>query len=302
MLISKRFLPHYNKESGFTITEILIAAFLGILVTSTAYTALIIHQRSVLNDISRTRLSQNLRSAMDFISVDSRQAGEQLPGIFPAIILENGEAEGSDTLTLRRNILSEEFTICSTINAGSSTSLISLVSNDPGTPPVCVYGSQAVALNTWEQHRIKEGGSFKAYIFNVGTRKGEFITVTSTTDSGAQMTLSIENQNLINEYPAYTSVVYAIEEWKYSLDPDNILKITSNEDENDIKNIAFDITNFSVEITLKNNTTVTEFMETENWRDISGIKVTLNGKTSTGKKILIDSLTSTFFPRNILSL
>lgn len=299
---SRQFSLLCSNEKGLTILEILIGSFLGVLVTATAYSALIIHQRSVINDVHRTRLSQNLRSALDFLAVDSRQAGEQLPAIFPAIILTDGGAGQPDVLTFRRNILSEEITVCSDIAAGSNLSTISMVSAVAGAPPVCVYGSQSIALDTWEEHRSAEGGSFKAYIFNTGTRLGEFITITNTVDSGVQMSLSSDNQSVTNAYPAYTSVVYVIEEWRYELTENNILTLTENQDEDGVKNIAFDITGFEVKIISEDGTVLDDFAATDNWDTITGIQVTLSGQTDTGKKVITDSINSTFFPRNILSL
>lgn len=293
---------HLHNESGMGLLELLVASALGMIVAAMAYGVLVLHQRNVIDDVHRTRLSQNLRAVMDFLAVDIRQAGEQLPAIFPSIILQNGTSGGTDTLILRRNIISEPLTVCANLNNGTTVTTISLNSTASGTPPVCVYGGQTTALSKWSQYRADKGGSFKAYIFNTSTKKGQFITVTSTTNSGSTMSLGISSAVMTESYPRNTSVLYALEEWKYSVNADKFLSIVENEESSSEKFIAFDIEDFQVTIKLKSGSSLTTFDTTNNWGDISAIQIVVSGETSTGKKTFSDSLSSEFLPRNILSL
>ena len=285
-----------------TILELLVSSFLGLLIVGMAFSTLMSSQRTVTGDINRTRLSQNLRSVMDFLAVDSRQAGEQLPGIFPAIALADGGGTNPDTLTFRRNIISESLTICSNINAGSNLGNINLTTNSGGRPPVCVHGSQKVAYDSWNDYLAEKGGEFKAYIFNTSTRQGEFFTITGLSDAGSTMNLIASNKTFTNTYPRYTSVLYVIEEWQYSLSNDRELILVENQDNLAAKKIAFDITGFQVSIKLNDGSSLDTFDDTNRWGNISAIEISLEGESSSGKQIYKDSLNSKFFPRNILSL
>lgn len=295
-------LPPLDNQKGMGLLELLVASVLSMLVAAMAYGVLALHQRNVIDDVHRTRLSQNLRAALDFLSVDVRQAGEQLPAIFPAILLQNGSSGGSDTLILRRNILSEPLTICSTLSTGSTITNIALNNTASGTPPVCIYGGQTTALSKWSDYKTEKGGSFKAYLFNTSTKTGQFVTVTTLTNTGSMMSIGITSATMLDNYPQNTSVLYALEEWTYSVNNEGFLGIIENQETTAEKYIAFDIEDFQVQVTLQNGTTLDTFSATNAWAEIAAIEIEVSGKTSTGKKTIQDSLRSEFLPRNVLSL
>lgn len=296
----------HNSDSGMTILELLVASFLGLLMLGMTFSATHSNQRLYTHDLARTRVNQNLRSAMDFIGTDVRQAGEQLPRNFPAIQLTNGEDGEQDQLILRRNLMTEVLTLCSSINAGATLTSIPISSNTSGAPPACVYGGQTISYTAWTNYITAEGGEIKAFIFNLSTRQGEFITITGGVDSGSNMYLSNSNTPFANSYSEYSSAIYILEEWKYMLGTlegeENLLKIIQNGDEDTERNLVYGITEFQVQIILEDDTIQQAFSTTDNWSTIKAIDILLSGEEQGSKRLATGSLNSRFFPRNVLSL
>ena len=84
--------------------ELIVSAGIGLgLLAATA--GVVMSNRGLFNvDMVRTKLNQNLRSSLDIVGMNVREAGENLPGAFPAVELIDGGA-GPDHLILRRNLL-----------------------------------------------------------------------------------------------------------------------------------------------------------------------------------------------------
>src|SRR5690606_14236408 len=93
----------FDGESGFTLIEAIVAmGLMGVVMTMVVGHVLSIHE-GYHTDVVRTRINSNLRSAMDMVAMNIRQAGENLQSSFPALVLEDGGADNPDTLILRRN-------------------------------------------------------------------------------------------------------------------------------------------------------------------------------------------------------
>jgi len=296
----------HNSDSGMTILELLVASFLGLLMLGMTFSATHSNQRLYTHDLARTRVNQNLRSAMDFIGTDVRQAGEQLPENFPAIELINGEEGAPDQLILRRNLMTEVLTLCNNINSGESLIALPISSSSFGAPPACVYGGQTISYNAWTNYITGEGGEIKAYIFNLSTREGEFITITGGIDSGSNMYLINSNTPFAYSYTQYNSAIYILEEWTYTLGTaegeENLLKIIQNGDVETERNLVYGITEFQVQIILEDDTIQQAFSSVDNWSTIKAIDLVLSGEEQGSKRLATGSLNSRFFPRNVLSL
>src|SRR5690606_12792998 len=127
-------------NSGFTLVELMVAAGIGLgLLAATA--GVVLSNRGLFNiDMVRTRLNQNLRSSLDIIGMNVREAGENLPGSFPAVELINGNDE-PDELVLRRNLVDEVLKLCVVIDIGTAAPFIFAI---PGTTQGCTYDDQQV--------------------------------------------------------------------------------------------------------------------------------------------------------------
>ncbi len=64
-----------KKNSGFSIIELLIAIFLGLIVITAVYCLFILQNQTYVNQNQIAEMQQNVRSAMDIFSADFRLAG-----------------------------------------------------------------------------------------------------------------------------------------------------------------------------------------------------------------------------------
>jgi type IV pilus assembly protein PilW len=289
-----------------TILELLVAAVVGLLLVAMTMGATIANQNIYQLDLSRTRLNQNIRGAVELIGVDIRQAGERLPSGFPAIEIVNGASGASDELVLRRNVLDEVLTVCEDIAAGSSDGRIFLTSSSAGASPACVYGGQTANYTAWNTFRTEKGGSTTVYIYNLAANVGEFVEFTSETDSGATMYIEQTSGAFVNAYTANNSAVYALEEWRYRLDSfsanADILQVVQNNDTANPMNVVFGLSDFQVQAILQDGSSLDTFTAADDWSDLEAIQIIVSGTEQTGKQPVTSTLTSRFFPRNILSL
>ncbi len=176
-----------NSNDGITMVELLISMFIASIVVGLAFTVMLFDRKLYAQDQVRTTVNQNLRSAMDMIGPDIKQAGERLPANFPAIELNT--VSGQQVLTIRRSLSSTALPVCQpttgtapALTAGSNTQVIVVsyyISAALGPNQNCkVVGASTTQLN-WpgnliEWQNIRCGptaapgciGKATAYIYN----------------------------------------------------------------------------------------------------------------------------------------
>src|SRR5690606_6020349 len=69
-------------DKGFTLVELLVTSFLGLIMLALTLSATTSNRRLYKYDLVRTRINQNMRSALDIMGIDVRQAGENLFSTF----------------------------------------------------------------------------------------------------------------------------------------------------------------------------------------------------------------------------
>jgi len=309
----RQYTPVYGKErtqgrlvrsgnSGFTLTELLVASFLAMIVLALSLTSVISNRNLYKYDVVRTRLNQNLRSAMDIISMTTKQAGEALTASFPAILLVDG-GSGPDELILRRNLHENEIlNICQNLPAGS-TGMTVLFSYDT-TLAGCAYSTDLLPyLNVWVDYANERGGIARAFAFNRSTKEGEFFLYENAVDTGTQMYVDRANSSAW-QY-SYTgdgvsAAMYLLEQTHFRLN-NGVLQIIQSDDTSNILNVVDGITNFQVTARLTDETTVSALTITDHWTEIKWLEVTLSGTDSFAQEPVSSSLTARLFPRNILS-
>ena len=155
----RRYTPSCDR--GFTLVELLVANLLGVIVVGMTISVVLQNRDLYQHDITRTRLNQNLRSALDVIGINAREAGENLPAGFPAVEVIDGPP---DELILRRNLIDEVLKLCQPITAGSGPgpAYFSAVGSEPG----CSYADQTANYDAWRQERLDRGGVVSAYIYD----------------------------------------------------------------------------------------------------------------------------------------
>ena len=292
-----------HRQSGFTIVELMVASTIGLMIVALSMGGVVSNRDTYQFDLARTTLNQNLRSAIDLIGMNTRIAGENLASSFPAIELTNGTAGASDEFIMRRNLVDEVLNLCQTITAGSGTT--SLYFAITAATPGCVYGNNTFNFTSWQNWRQSHDNSVKGYLYNISTKQGEFFDYISEVDSGVEYYVRAAPHTWSYTYTTGSSAIYLLEEWKVKLldnplTPD-ILQVEENMDTTNPLNIIWGVSDFQVSINLNDGTNVTSFDRTQNWANIASIEVSITGSDSFKQRNITNTLTSRFFPRNVLS-
>lgn len=296
----------HNSDSGLTILEVMIASTLSLLIVSLTMGATLANRDAYQLDIVRTRLNQNLRGAFDIINMELRQAGERLPANFPAIEIVDGANGAPDELKIRRSVLDEVLTVCQTIAAGTSIANVMLTNSASGTPPSCVYGGQTANYNAWKTYREGEDGDkARVYVFDVATRKGEYIVYTSESNVSPNMSIQRQSGTWTNTYTGTNAAVYALSDWHFKMSTEagktDLLQLIEDQDSNNARNIVFGITDFQIRALMQDGSVKTSFDYTDNWTLVKAIEVTISGVDAYKKSTISTTLTAQLFPRNVLS-
>lgn len=292
---------HSCNERGFTLVEMLVASSIGLIMLGIVLSSTLGNRELYSNDLVRTRLNQNLRSALDIVGITAREAGENLVGSFPTLLFTDGASGAPDSLTLRRNLYSEVLNVCTALTAGTSTATI-IFGSSASAVAGCDITSNVNSFNVWSAYRVAQGGQVQAYIYNIGTKQGEWFTYGGEANTGAQLSITkAGGGNWTYSYPVGTSVVYLLEEWKFQVNNDYLELIQDNDTSNPL-NVAFGITDFQISAAMNDGTTKTAFTSSDNWTNLRTLRITLEGEDTTSKgKTFTSSLSSDYFLRNILS-
>ncbi len=287
-------------EHGFTLVEVLVATGLTSIVMAAVISHVLVIRQGYFEDIIRTRINSNLRSSMDILSMNIRQAGENLQTGFPAVVLENGSGTDPDTVVLRRALFSEVLTLCLSASSGDTT--LDVSSAGVGSTD-CLASNVENVHNVFETYRATgEDLEVRAYVVNLITGDGEFVDYTGGGDSGGEYYLDVSE--LVNDYDGETSYVYLIEEYRFGRDAvEDTLILTIDGKTDEEQTVAFSVTDFQVNIELDDASVITElnFASSATWREIRQISVTLSGEEQRRDRTLSGSLTADYFPRNVLS-
>ena len=281
------------RTRGFTVVEFVVSSALGLVVMAVILGVILTTRQLYAGDLARTRVNQNLRAAFDIVSADVKQAGENLTATFPALELTSG---ATDSLVIRRGLIEQIPTLCQAIGYGSSSRLYIA----SGAAAGCTYGGNLTNYNAWSAYRTANGGAVDAFIYDVSTRLGEFFRFNGETNTGTELYLQAASGSWTNAYTVGATAIYLIEEWKYDVVGDR-LQVTINQDSANPLSVAFGITGFQTSITLNDNSTVTAFARGDAWTNIQSIALALSGTDSALGKSYVRTLTTTIFPRNILS-
>ncbi len=286
-------------QRGFGLLELLVSSFLGLIVLTLSLGVLESLRSSFKYDIMRTRVNQNLRSALDIMGLNIRQAGEAFPDFFPAIILTSGS---TDELIIRRNLYENEIlNVCQSLAANTFNASIDFANTS--SDPACAYDVNLRPYKTaWDNHRVSEGGATKAYVYNRSSRSGEFFTYTGSSDNGTRMRINRAGGNWVNSYPGdgNSAAMYIVEEYKFRV-LGGVLQIIKNEDSANVLNVVDGITNFQVKIVMNDDTVMTSFGANDVWPEIEYIEISLTGRDTMGERTVDNTVTAKYFPRNVLS-
>jgi prepilin-type N-terminal cleavage/methylation domain-containing protein len=284
---------------GFTLLELLVAMSLTTVVMTVVVGQVFMLQRTYMDELGRIRINSNLSSSNDIISMNIRQAGENLSESFPALKVANGASGAPDTLTLRRNLAPEVLTLCDATFIGRTALEVSDAALGESE---CMPSNVSQLYNVFEAFRTDAGGSKEVFIYNRIAEQGEFITYSAGESVTGEFVLTVSP--LEADYPALTTNIYLLEEYEFSVDTLNkTLNLVVDGDSDTSQTVAFSITDFQVEIELADTSRIYELNEssTQDWKDIRQVWIRLTGEEEIRNRTLSASTTTRYFPRNILS-
>ncbi len=289
------------KENGFTILELLLAVSMTSAIMIVVTGQILMLQNTYMEDLGRIKVQSNLTSASDIISMNIRQAGENLPGSFPALIAINGDPDNEDSIKIRRNLVPEVLILCSDVLSGQS---VLQVSDNSLGEQQCLNSQVQHPYNVFKNFRLNHDNEISLYIHNRVTKEGEFIKYNSENDDSGNYKISLA-EPLKNDYPALGTTIYILEEFLFEVDPvEQKLSLTINEDSNfDKKTVAFSINSMNISLVTKDGVSLIELNKDSayRWKDIRNVVITISGEEIIKNKTISSSITSNFFPRNILS-
>jgi type IV pilus assembly protein PilW len=287
--------------------EVLVTLALGGLVAAAALSITFSSRDLYANDRARIDLNQNLRSGLDLLGIDLRQAGERLPLDFPAIEIVDGGGTDPDTLIVRRNLLDAVLPVCEQIDAGASVGEIRVADGGAAPPAGCTPVADDDGdgwpdnIGEWRAHREARGGTVAVYLFNPVTGAGEFVRYDG--DGSTSDFLSADaDSGWQHDYLATQQCrAYMLEEHTYRLDA-GLLQYLLDGDAANPFNLVHDMTDFQVRAVLTDGTLRDSFSAADDWSDLATVEITLTGRTTDRSSPDTKTVTTRFFPRNILSL
>lgn len=300
------------ESSGFTVVELLVSSSIGMIVLAMTMSSIFASREAIFYDFERTRLNQQLRGAFDILTANIREAGENLIGAFPAIEVIDGGGVLPDELVLRRNLIDEVLTVCQTVNSGTNDRVyfgLTYPAPNPATPG-CIYTDNIQNFNSWSDYRLDQDGEARAYVFDRVTKVGEFFTYTGEVQNGSEM--YIDRQGSWGDtyvVPGAGEIspisAYILEEYRFRLnmaDPDaNVLQLIENGREDQPRNVAPEISNFSVTVLMSDGTTQTSLANTDSWALVRALDITLTAQATHRDRNITVVASSRLLPRNIFS-
>ena len=268
----------------------------------------ILASRQILDrDMERVRLDQDLRTGLALLGIEVRQAGERLPEDFPAVEILDGPSGGPDTLIIRKNLLDHVLPICADIVQGTTTDEIRIAkdgANPPkGCPPVPDDNSDGWPdnLEAWRAERAANGGTLLSYVYNPVAHDGEFFVYDG--DGGTTHFIHKADTGAwaIDYEEDEQCRVYLLEERRYELSGD-VLQFVVNGSTASPFLLLHDVIDFQVRGVLEGGTVVDSLSASDDWSALAGIDVSVTGSVIENGQMRTRTVTSTFFPRNVLSL
>ena len=289
---------NFTREKGFTLIELMVSTTIISILMAMLVGYVLSMQDYFFEDIVRTRINSNLRSAFDIIGMNVRQSGENLQRSFPAVLISADSDSTGQYLTLRRNLIPEILTVCTLLNGGSSTVE---VSSTTSTEANCQYSNVTTLYNAFNTERVANGGSTRLFIYDSLTKSGEFVDYTGGS-AATNYTLNISTPALT--YQPLTTYLYILEEYAFSLkESTKTLNLYRDGRSTTPEAVAFLVSEFSISVYFNDGTSSSSLSATGSyrWKDIKKISMVLTGTEAWKSRTFSTSVNGDFFPRNVIS-
>ena len=283
---------HKSRQGGFTLVELLVSLGLFSLIGALVARVIVLQSDTYMTDISRVRIQQNLRGALDVMAMNVRQAGENLNSFFPAVVMTS-----APSIALRRNLVQQVLSACQNI-VGPQI----FIDNPAATTPACLPVDIAPSLAAWESYRVAQGGTVPIYIYDIVSKTGEFVNYTGTGSNSTGDFLYISAP--VNQYPQASTNMYVLEEYLFSINAaTNTVELTIDQAANSQEDVAYDVTQLQMQITMQDGTVVTSLSpsSTYNWGNIQNVYIAMTGQDTWKSHTVTRTVDGQYFPRNVLS-
>ncbi len=305
----RRYSPPLTRR-GFTLVEVLVSIFvLGVVLA--LITPLLVSARNMVDaDQLRTATNQGVRAASDIIGTDIRMAGERFPlssslPLPPIEIIPGGA--NPDDINLRRNLWEATFPICEDVATANTT--VRVVQPDTwaqsATYPECL---QPVNGAGWPvnladvrnlANTIGQAGVLRGYIFDPPNNRGEFFDLRVEDNADATHRITKVSGNFQFPYALVNRPrIYILEERHYRISA-STLELLINEGAP--LRVAAGLINLRTQYVMSDGTVTTAIPVGMTWRDIRSVELTVTSRTTEGPNQVDRSLTTRYFPRNVLS-
>lgn len=304
---SKRSTPA-SINRGLSLIEVLITLGIGILLIGVAVSIAFSSRRLFSMDQARTSVNQNLRAAMDIIGNDIRTTGERIDR--RTLVNVNGiEIVNGTEILLRRNLLDDTLPICVTdLGTTGSSITVSRTTNGNGINltdhPQCrmLDGNSnnfPDNLETWRDFRLANDGSVPVFIFSPVA--DDWSLYTGEAQDGSRFNITVSGSRDNSYQVGSNTGMFLVEERRYRL-VDNTIELVVNRNETNRQRLITDVDSFEIRALLTDGTVVTDTASVVNWdwTRIATVEVSITGNVSRNRDATPRTLTSSFFPRNIL--
>jgi type IV pilus assembly protein PilW len=315
-----------RRTGGATLFEMLVAMAVTSAVTAGALALGLSSRRMYELDEARTRLNQSLRGSRDFLVADLRQAGERLPGSFPAIEivrgedLPAGEPGDPDVLILRRNLADTMLRSCRTV-AGSEPEIQLAELGEEPPPPGCTPVPDGNGdgwpdnHGTWHAYRLAHGvevdgaAAVRAYLYDPVDGVGEFFWYGG--DDVAEATIeAAAGPSWTRTYPAeHHCQVWLLEERRYALDGD-LLTLRIDSDASKTLHLVDGIADFQLRALRRppplpapqdDPPPLDSFGFGYDWTELRAIDIRVVGRVPFKDRTIEREWSAAILPRNVLS-
>ena len=301
---------------GFTLPELIVAITVMGIIMGLVIPMVLGVREGVRADQLRTGANQRVREASDLIGADVRIAGERFPAgttlqLQPLEIVDGGA--GPDELIIRRSLWAGTLPVCENNLQGAGATIRVVRDNGwLGSPegqghPEC---GQPVGADGWPRNlsevraladEVGIDGVLQGFLFDPANDVGEFISF--EVEDNANLTGQIRRTNggslqgnyLLENRP----LIYVLSERRYRV-AGEVLELLLDGGEAPLRAVP-SIINFRARFVLDGGVTAAALPAGVSWRDIQGVELTLTSRTEGGGDENVQTLTSSYFPRNVLS-
>ncbi|WP_084473948.1 PilW family protein [Deinococcus pimensis] len=305
-----------SSSDGFTLTETLVALAVGAVVLGAAFGVGMGTRDTVFADQSRGANEQNLRSTLEYVGLELRDAGHLMskPAASVEVIDGRTGSRDTDTLILRRSLVDAPAKLCGNITAGWERYVTLGVRGDPQDLPLdCVTTGDNDGsgyddlIDLWRNYRLTNGvprggdaRTLQILIYEPSTGNSDTLTyfdeekaaptdrwVGITTRAGARF----------QYYPRFNNpiTVSVVEERRFFLQNGDLVMTLNG---GPAQTVAAGVESFDAAALLTDGTVMNGFrMTSRNSGALEGVRITvratakLKGRSSTGV------MSNTFTPR-----